>query len=130
MNVMADIKRTAIVLAIIGLTLYSVESYADNVCWVPPTEREDNSPLSPAEIAGYKVSRVDGSLLVPELIVTNCVDLPATKVVQQGFVRTVDTDGRESLPSTTFRIEALASPPKPPTGITVTPSTGNASQQQ
>jgi len=124
--------RAALIIAFIWIffgllgALLMNTANADTVCWTPPTERTDNSQLLPTEIQGYMVYRNNDVAWLDTLVTTNCVDLQATTSAQAGYLVTIDTDGRVSPKSAVFTLEALISPPKPPTGITVTRSTSAA----
>lgn len=74
------------------------------VTWVAPSEREDNTPISPAEIAGYRVyygnsqgdypNRIEIGDAYDNDVDTNDLNLPAG--TYYAVITTLDTDGRES----------------------------------
>lgn len=93
---------------------------AAQVCWTAPTEREDNTALPANEIAGYQISKGGGAAWKYVNAPATCADLLATDTDQQGYIQTVDTDGRQSVPSATFTVLALQKAnPKPPITIIV-----------
>ncbi len=106
---------------LIILLLFTSSVFADRLDWIPPTERENGVALSPSEIGGYNIYNRQGTKINQGLVqgATYTVDrIDSDQILD---VRTVDTDGRESLPSVLVTIPKLLTPPKPPTGITVTP---------
>ena len=84
------------------LLLLSFNVFADTavVTFTPPTEREDSSPLLPAEIGGYNVF-VNGVMneTSPLLPAATGFTLYLPSGEQTVTVTTVDTDGRESVMS-------------------------------
>jgi fibronectin type 3 domain-containing protein len=74
------------------------------VSWVSPSEREDNSPISLAEIAGYRIyygssqgdypNQIDINDAYDNDVDTADLNLPAG--TYYAVVTTIDTDGRES----------------------------------
>ena len=71
------------------------------LCWVAPTEREDNTPLPLSEITGYQVEELRNGAW--EGVVVNNTETgvywysnepcPACDEIQ---IRTIDSDGRDS----------------------------------
>ena len=84
------------------LLLLSFNTFADTATFtfVPPTAREDSSPLLPADIGGYNVF-VNGvkSVTSPLLPTATGFTLDLQSGVHTVEVTTLDTDGRESVPS-------------------------------
>jgi len=71
--------------------------------WVAPAEREDNSPISLSEIAGFKVYYGTTQGLYPNSVIINdgsAVGHTFTSLPMKGIyyfsVTTLDTEGRES----------------------------------
>ena len=104
------------------LLLFSGSVFADTATFtfIPPTEREDNSPLLPAEIGGYNVF-VNGVINETSPLLPTAtgftLDLPSG--AHTVTVTTMDTDGRESLFSTPVAAD-VPFDPKPVSGVTVT----------
>jgi len=97
--------------------LITAPAWADVLTWIEPTEREDNTPLAPDEIAGYNIYNDAGSKVNDQLITQTSYEIDRIRSGPQTlFVRTLDTDGRESANS----IESVVipqlelAPPKPP----------------
>jgi len=69
------------------------------VSWTPPTERENGTALAPEEIANYRVFVNDVALpdLVPGTDTSVTLELPPGD--QTIYLTTIDTHGRESVPS-------------------------------
>lgn len=102
------------------LFFLSFPVFADQVNgqFTPPTEREDGTTLTQAEINLYNLY-VDG--VATQVIAANqtafTIDLvPGTYALN---ITTVDIDGRESVFSNTVT-QSILSPPNAPTGVTVT----------
>ena len=82
------------------ITAVSVSQMA----WVTPSEREDNTPISLAEIAGYRIYFGATQGDYPNLIEINdaydndfdIIDMNLPTGTYYAVVTTVDTDGRES----------------------------------
>jgi len=104
------------------LLLLSFGAIADTatITFIAPTEREDKSPLSASEIAGFTVHDSVGVEIMQLLPSVREFTIPTTSVTQSLFITTVDTDGRVSVYSQEATIPATVANPKPPTGITVT----------
>ena len=104
-------KKSLILVALIAASFTAVAEQHE-VSWTAPDQREDNSPLTPAEIAGFNVlNALDGTpfvLAVPGSATSVIYDFPfgQHKVV----VTATDTDGRESVYSQIITIDAAASP--------------------
>lgn len=72
--------------------------------WVAPSEREDNSPISLTEIAGYRIYYGETQGSYPHLfevndaydLDVNSAELKLASGVYFAVVTTVDTEGRES----------------------------------
>jgi hypothetical protein len=113
-----------IAITFIMIGMFSASAYADtaSITYVAPTEREDNTPLAPSEIAGFKVYDSDGALVKQLASDARGFDQTTTSVIQSLFITTIDTDGRESVYSQEATIPATIANPKPVTGITVTVS--------
>ena len=70
--------------------------------WEAPSDREDGTPLSPAEIAGYRVyyGTVEGiypnqlTVIDDKLVKGDIANIPSGKYF--AVVTTVDSEGRES----------------------------------
>ena len=101
------------------------------VTWQAPTEREDNTPIAPEEIAGFNVFDTQGVEVLevcdPNPARVTCLPsaareftIPTTSAIRQLFMTTVDTDERQSVYSQAIVIPATVGNPKPVTGITVT----------
>jgi hypothetical protein len=102
------------------LFFLSFPVFADQVngTFTPPTEREDGSTLTQAEIGGYKLY-VDSVEVqsIPNTDTAFAIELtPGTYALN---LTTVDTDGRESIYSNTLT-QIIPARPNPPTGFTVT----------
>jgi hypothetical protein len=117
--VLQKLKRTLIKFAIISAMMFPTIALGAQVCWIPPTEREDNTPLPAGEIAGYHIYTAAGEQWVAGLITDTCVIIDETISEVSGYVKTVDSDGRQSRPSETFTIPMFRAVPNPPTVITV-----------
>ena len=112
--------RYIVLATAIWLTVFAINAFADTVNgqFTPPTEREDNTPLTAAEIGAYRLY-IDGveTQQIPPTENTFTIELsPGTYDIN---LTTVDTDGRESVFSETITQVILASP-KPPTGTVIT----------
>jgi len=116
--------KYALVFLIVLSGLITPLAFADigNVTYTPPTQREDNTPLLPSEIAGYKVYDQSGAEVLALPGDATSFTVPANG--QTLFVTTLDTDGRESVFSQPVVIPSGKSNPKSPAGITVTISIG------
>ena len=107
----------------IAITMMSLlnTAFADTgeFTFVPPTEREDSSPLLPSEISGYTVDLngipVDTINPLPSTATGFTLDLPIGDNVIR--ILTVDTDGRQSLWAT-LPVRIMSNP-KPPSGLIV-----------
>ena len=103
------------------LLLLSFNAFADTAVFTftPPTEREDNSTLLPADIGGYNVF-VNGVKEVTSPLLPKAtgftLDLPSG--VHTVTVTTLDTDTRESVPSIPKDI-AIPFAPKAPASLSV-----------
>ena len=106
------------------LLLLSFSVFADtaDITYVAPTEREDNTPLLPSEIAGFNVYDSTGTLVKALPSDARGFTQTTTSVIQSLFITTLDIDGRESVYSQEATIPATIANPKPVTGITVTVS--------
>lgn len=93
------------------------------VDWIAPTEREDNTPLTQAEIGGYRVFDTNGDVLLIDtntnLVTSIVVDLPNGNTYTLG-VKTYDTEGRVSKYSTFVSVALDHAAPKSPTQVTAT----------
>ena len=78
-------------------------TFADiNLAWVAPAEREDNSPISLSEIAGYQIlygqsqGQYSNSIIISDgtAVGYTLTDLPTG--TYYFVVATIDTEGRES----------------------------------
>ena len=104
------------------LLFVSLSVFADTatITFTPPTEREDNTPLSPDEIAGYEVYNSDGVSVKSLPGDATSFTMGTTSAMQSLVVTTKDTDGRESsVYSQIVNVPASVSSPKPPTGFTI-----------
>lgn len=104
------------------LVMAATPAQADTatITYDAPTEREDNSPLLPSEIAGFKVYDSDGVLVKQLASDARSFDQITTSVMQSLFITTIDTDGRESSYSQVATIPATIAAPKSVTNIQVT----------
>jgi len=90
--------------------------------WLHPTEREDNTPLLPEDIANYQL--VVNNVVQPDLILGSISSVIFDLVVPGDYVitiRTVDTDGRvstDALPMVLYTV--VVKDPKPATALTLT----------
>ena len=104
------------------ITLLSFNAFADTATFsfTPPTEREDNSPLLPAEIGGYNVllNNVPVDAINPLLPTATGFTLDLQAGVHTVTVTTLDTDGRMSSPSVPVDASVPFNP-KPASGISV-----------
>ena len=106
-------------LPIILLASFSVLADTANITWTAPTERENNVLLPQSEIASYnlylnKVLIVKG---IPTIASTYTVEITGDSVLN---MTTVDTDGRESVPSPDLFISGKGLPGYPTVEVTVT----------
>lgn len=92
-----------ILLLILLLASFNVSALTVNLGWVPPVEREDNTPITEAEIAGYNVYYTDtksGDYINSVFVAggsTRSHVLQMSGATQYFIVVTaVDTEGRES----------------------------------
>jgi len=110
---------------IIVLLLLSGAVLADtgNVSFDPPTEREDNTPLDPAEIAGFRVYDEAGTVIMELLPTQTSFSVPA--LGQTLFLTTLDTDGRESVFSQPAVLPMGKANPKSPGTIIINIIFGN-----
>ena len=72
-----------------------------SLSWVPPSEREDNTPISMAEISGYRIYYGTTQGYYPNQIdvngaYTNDTEISLVPGTYYAVVTTVDTDGLES----------------------------------
>ena len=113
----------ALTLTIIFMSAFACcnEANADTatITFTPPTEREDNTPLSPDEIAGYEVYNTDGVSVKSLPGDATSFTMGTTSAMQSLVVTTKDTDGRESVYSQIVNVPASVSNPKPPTGFSI-----------
>lgn len=102
------------------LLLLPTAALADTVQlnWLAPTEREDNTPLLPEEIAAYEV-RVNGinRLTVPGTNTGVLFDITDPGLHNITII-TVDTEGRHSIEATAVTYNVVANP-KQATGLTI-----------
>lgn len=116
-------NKTLVLFGLVVLLLHVMSSQAraqDSIDlttrWKPPIIRENGDTLTPEEIAGYKVYRVQGTELTVVATVTSGVThqlvVPAGECFTL-YVTAVDTDNLESKPSTS--ITRCASLPDAPT---------------
>ena len=90
-------------LALVAL-LVPVSSFALDISWVQPTEREDGTPLPVSEIAGYRLVWMLKGQAQPDVTVppgTTYVLNPPFAGRVCATLQTIDTDGLESVPSNT-----------------------------
>jgi hypothetical protein len=102
---------------VLFMLLFTMQVFADTVTWVPPTEREDGMALDPSEIAGYNIYNAAGTKINQTPIAGTSYDVDRIRTGPQVLtVRTLDTDGRESVDSLeTATIPQLElAPPKAP----------------
>ena len=90
-------------LLLLLLVSFNVNALTVNLSWVPPVEREDNTPITEAEIAGYNVyytDTVSGDYINSVFVAggsTRSHVLQMSGAIQYFIVvTTVDTEGRES----------------------------------
>lgn len=117
------INKTLVLFGLIVVLLYAMAGTAraqDSIDlttrWKPPVTRENGDTLTPEEIAGYKLYRVQGAELTVLATITSGVShqllVPAGECFTL-YVTAVDTDNLESKPSTS--ITRCASNPDAPT---------------
>ena len=99
------------------LLLFPLSVFAGTLTWVPPTEREDNTPLPPEEIAGYNLYNDEGIKLNATLVTGESDPIDRAVTQQTVYVTTTDTEGRESVYSEGYIVPKLITKPKPPTGV-------------
>lgn len=99
--------------------------YADtgNVSYIAPTEREDNTPLLPSEIGGFRVYDNAGNIIMELAAAATSFTVPAQG--QTLYLTCFDTDGRESSFSQAINIPVSETSPKAPTIIEVFITTGS-----
>lgn len=101
------------------LLLLSFNALADTATFsfTPPTEREDGTPLTPQEIAGYNtyLNGTQRTGMLSSGATGFVINLPPGDHVVD--VQTVDTDGRLSILAT-LPVRILSNP-KPVTGLSV-----------
>lgn len=104
--------------------LFPLIAFADTatITYDAPTEREDNSPLLPSEISGFKVYDSTGTLVKQLPSDARGFTQATSSVIQSLFITTIDTDGRESGYSQEATIPATIANPKPVMNIQVTVS--------
>ena len=108
----------AIILTGLALAVVSTVKAA-TITFEAPTEREDNTPLTPSEIAGFNVYTSTGEMVKQLAGDARTFDFPASSVTQSLYLTTVDTDGRESVYSQAAVIPKLIADPKPPVILSV-----------
>ena len=108
-----------ILLLILLLASFNVSALTVNLSWVPPEFREDNTPITEAELAGYNVYYTDTvtgdyqkSVFVPGGGTRNYKLSMPTATKYFIVVTAVDTEGRESTYSTEVSKE-FSRPNKP-----------------
>lgn len=96
------------------LLLIPVSVLAESVSFIPPTEREDGTPLAPAEIKEYRiyVNGIHVRTIRPDENPATLKGLISGENTVQ--MMTIDTNDKRSVLSNTYRITWTA-PPKPPT---------------
>ena len=106
-------------LLILLLASFNVSALTVNLSWVPPELREDNTPITEAELAGYNVYYTDtvtgdyqNSVFVPGGSTRNYKLTMSGALKYFIVVTAVDTDGRESMYSTEVSKE-FSRPNKP-----------------
>ncbi len=85
-------------------SLASIPTSLASIQWVAPSEREDNSPISLAEIAGYRIYYGDTQGSYPHQfeindaydVDVNSAELQLASGVYYVVVTAMDADGRES----------------------------------
>ena len=104
------------------LLLLSFNAFADTATFtfVPPDSREDNTPLLPADIGGYNIflNGVPVNAINPLLPAATGFTLDLPSGAHTVTVTTLDTDTRESSPSTPLAVSVPFSP-KPVSGMSV-----------
>jgi len=87
------------------------------VSWTPPTERSDGSALTPPEIANYRV--FDNDVALPDLVPGDATSVTLTLPPgdHRIYLTTIDTFGRESVPSEEKFVPGGA--PNPPSQILI-----------
>ena len=90
-------------LLLLLLASFNVSALTVDLDWVPPDLREDNTPITEAEIAGYKIyytDTVSGDYINSVFVAggsTRSHRLQMSGATQYFIVvTTIDTDGRES----------------------------------
>jgi len=119
------ITRALAFLFLISMAVVSLRAHADtaSVSYDAPTEREDNTPLAPSEIAGFNVYDSTGAVIKKLDGSARSFDLTAGSAEQSLYLTTLDTDGRESAFSAAVVIPAGKADPKSPTNyrVSITP---------
>ena len=101
------------------------EAMAAELSWVNPTEREDNTPISIDEIAGYRVYYGQGEDLQNQIDIEGArtsytADFPKGVEIT-AVITVIDTDGRESVYSNPMVFTVPKLRPKAATGFNVIP---------
>ena len=96
------------------LLLLSFSAFADTVevTFAPPTEREDATPLPITDIQHYQVY-VSGNPDITIPNTNNTGEIVLSPGLYDIHVTTVDTDGRESVPSNIVSVQAKSPPGNP-----------------
>jgi hypothetical protein len=106
-------------LILVGLLTLASPVFADtvNVSWTPPTAREDGTAMPLSEIQHYRLSWTLKGVAQTDKIATGTSNVIDTGTVSGRVcvtLRTVDTDGLESAPTTQV---CRNSRPKAPTSL-------------
>jgi hypothetical protein len=107
-----------IIILLLCVCSFSAIAKVKTGTFTSPTKRVDNTPLNATEIASYNIY-YNG--VAEEIISGNAttfiVDRPYG--TYDIYLTTVDTEGRESLPSNTFQLILAPANPNPPVIIII-----------
>lgn len=108
----------AAVLVLVVLAVPPARADTIDIAWTAPTQREDGTALTAAEIAGYRLSWTVNGVAQAEKTLTPGTGYALDTGALVGRVcvvlRTVDTDGLESAPTGEVCRKAR---PKPPSSV-------------
>jgi len=132
LNTLYKTAGWTLTLVVIMYLLFIRTADAKTITWVPPTARADETPLSISEIQGYKLYYGPTVGNYPNVITINgggTVSYNPDGVIPNGshaVMKTVDTDGRLSVFSIDFVVQAeVALISAPATDLTVSLVSGS-----
>lgn len=99
----------------VAAVLIGTDALADIINWEHPREREDGTALPIQEISGYNIYNQQGTQINQALVTGTSYNINRIGTAQMIYVKTMDSDGRESQQSNSVIIpQLILTPPNPP----------------